>query len=315
VSHNKHTTDNSIRELTEVSGTTIAAFRRMAEGWEDPFPAPVVETVTLHPLPQLDKGIRTKRTVKVIRDDLPEVGSKGRFGSLLLQRMREDTLVYVAPRVGWAPISLAKLCNMYGKRLVLFAPASRVPSKHQQVAMELGAEMRFYRVAAMPNLQAKAKEFAEKHGYMFAPLGLRHPLVTAAIIATCDRLAKEHGVPKQVWCAMSTGVLSRGLQMAWPKAEHHGVAVARNIQAGERGNAIIHSHPYAFTQDEMPALAPPFPSASNYDAKVWRFMSEHARNGAWFWNVAGEISPTKPLPAWWSKSDAPWGDEKAFRRK
>ncbi|MDD0772426.1 hypothetical protein PTT28_10765, partial [Streptococcus pneumoniae] len=124
------------------------------------------------------------RTWQVVRDDLPEVGSKGRFGSLLLQRMKEDTIVYVAPRVGWAPISLARLCKLYNKRLVLFAPASKEASAHQQVAVELGAEMRFHRIAAMPVLQKKAADFAAKHGYLFAPLGLRHPLVTAAIVAT-----------------------------------------------------------------------------------------------------------------------------------
>ena len=323
MTHNKHTTDSSIRELTEVSGTTVESYRRMAKGWKDPFPEPRVEAMELPfqkgGIQNIDgkcEGRSKYRHCLVVRDDIPEVGSKGRFGSLLLQRMKEDTIVYVAPRVGWAPISLAKLAKLYGKRVILFAPASRYPSQHQQVAMELGAEMRFYRVAAMPNLQTKAAEFAQKHGYLFAPLGLRHPLVTAAIVATADKISKKLGSsPEQVWSAMSTGVLSRGLQLAWPDADFHGVAVARNIQAGERGSATIHSHPYPFTTDEMPGLRPPFPSASNYDAKVWRYMIQHADDGALFWNVAGEIAPTKPLAAGWSKSDVAWGDDKAFRRK
>lgn len=309
MSHNNHTTHNSIRELTK-DGMTVELLEQMADGWVDPFPAPVIEKVSKVFMPDS----KIYKSFNVIRDDLPEVGSKGRFGSLLMQRLKHDTVVYVAPRAGWAPISLAKLCQMYDKRLILFAPASRIPSTHQQVAMELGAEMRFYRVAAMPNLQAKAEAFAKKHGYFFAPLGLRHPLVTAAIYATTKKLLGNK--PKgEMWCAMSTGVLSRGMQLALPKWEHHGVAVARNIQDGERGNAKIWSHPYPFLQDEMPGLQPPFPSASNYDAKVWRFMREHARNGAYMWNVAGNIEPSKPLPKGWTKSDKAWGDESAFRRK
>lgn len=304
MSHNNHTTDHTIRELTK-DGVTPELLERMAEGWKDPYPPPVVEKVKL--------GL-TGLHINVVREDIPDMGSKGRFGSLLLQRIKDDTLVYVAPRVGWAAISLAKLCSMYGKRLILFAPACKEPSDHQRVALELGAEMRFYRVAAMPNLQRKAEEFAKKHSYFFAPLGLRHPLVTAAIVATAKKLSAKHGKPKQVWCAMSTGVLSRGLQLAWPKADHHGVAVARNIKPGERGYAEIHSHPFPFTTDEMPALRPPFPSATNYDAKVWRFMLDEAKDGAWFWNVAGEISPSKPIPKR-LKSDVPYGDASAFRRK
>lgn len=315
MSHDTHTTDSSIRELVE-HNATVDMFRRMARGWKDPFPTPVIDTIDV----DTHAG---RRQWRVVRDDLPEVGSKGRFGSLLVQRMKEDTIVYVAPRVGWAPISLARLCRLYNKRLVLFAPASANASDHQRVAVELGAEMRFHRIAAMPVLQAKAQEFAEKHGYLFAPLGLRHPLVTAAIIATADRLAKKMGnPPSQVWTAMSTGVLSRGLQLAWPDAEFHGVAVARNIKAGEKGRAIIHSHPMPFTTDEKASLRPPFPSASNYDAKVWRFMhgwrdeavvlTEPAADGALFWNVAGEIRPTKNLKLLSAK---PWGDDSAFKRK
>lgn len=314
MSHNNHTTDHTIRELTQ-DGCTLKLLRGAAEGWVDPFPPPVVEA---YYLPEQLGGMmrqsgRGPRRVMVVRDDLPEVGSKGRFGSLLIQRSKADTFVYVAPRAGWAPISLAKLCTMYNKRLILFAPASKEPSHHQKVAMSLGAEMRFYRVAAMPNLQAKAAEFAKRHGYTFLPLGLRHPLVTAAIVATAERLSKSHGTPKQVWTAFSTGVLSRGLQIAWPKAEFHGVAVARNIKAGERGHAEIHSHPYPFTTNEMSGLMPPFPSASNYDAKVWRYMVLHAKDGAWFWNVAGEIGIQGKLPS--VQSDVAWGNEKAFRRK
>lgn len=310
MSHDTHTADSSIRELT-TDLCTVDKLRQMAKGWKDPFPLPEIHTVSLD----------DKRHVLVVRDDLSELGSKARFGSLLVQRMKEDTIVYVAPRVGWAPISLARLCKMYNKRLVLFAPASKEASDHQRVAVELGAEMRFHRIAAMPVLQAKAAEFAQKHGYLYAPLGLRHPLVTAAIINTADRLRKKMGsAPEQVWSAMSTGVLSRGLQLAWPEADFHGVAVARNIKAGERGRATIHSHPFAFLKDEHILLRPPFPSASNYDAKVWRYMhgglvadgGPGAADGALFWNVAGEIQPTKANKL---KSDVPWGDESAFKRK
>lgn len=316
MSHDHHTTDNQIRELA-VDGCTLAGLRRMAEGWEDPFPLPSIQKLPVFNSDYyLDKPFKH---INVIRDDEAGVGSKGRFGSLLMQRLKHDTVVYVAPRAGWAPLSLAYLCERYGKRLILFAPASKEPSHHQQVAMSMGAEMRFYRVAAMPNLQKKAKEFADQHGYFFAPLGLRHPLITAAIINTVDRLFKGRAKPKEMWCAMSTGVLSRGLQLALPNARHVGVAVARNIKAGERGEATIHSHPMPFLQDEHKELRPPFPSASNYDAKVWRYMiSGHpetgAADGAFMWNVAGEIELQGKLPRT-IKSDVAWGDEQAFRRK
>lgn len=310
MSHDSHTASNRILELD--GGLTADDYRKMARGWKDPFPLPRLQIFNM------EQRSGRKVQINVVRDDLAEIGSKGRFGSLLVQRMQEDTIVYVAPRVGWAPISLAKLCKMYDKRLILFAPASREASIHQQTAVELGAEMRFHRIAAMPVLQSKAREFAEKHGYLFAPLGLRHPLVTAAIVATADKLAKKHGEPDEFWTATSTGVLNRGLQLGWPNARAIEVAVSRNIKDGEKGRATIVSHPQPFLQDAPDDQQPPFPSARNYDAKVWRAMQGHisqvtaASEGAWFWNVAGEIAPSKPIKL---KSDVPWGDGSAFRRK
>jgi hypothetical protein len=63
----------------------------------------------------------------------------------------------------------------------------------------------------------------------------------------------------------------------------NGVAVSRNIHDGEKGRANIVSHSRNFSQNSL--ILPPFPSARNYDAKVW----EYTKPGDLFWNVAGEI--------------------------
>ena len=140
------------------------------------------------------------------------------------------------------------------------------------------------------------------------PLGLKHELVTAAAVKVAHTIAETHGYPDEVWSAISTGVLQRSLQIAWPDAKFHGVAVARNIKKGERGIAEVWSHPKAFTQDVDPKYNPPFPSAMNYDAKAWEFMKKNGTPGAWFWNVGGDPKPkdinTKSL----TKSERAWGE-------
>jgi hypothetical protein len=220
--------------------------------------------------------------VTVVREDLLECGGKARLGEALIASVKEKTIVYVQPRYGFAAISLVDLCKKYNKKLVLFMPSSKQVSDHQAFTIEHGAEPHFYRVAAMKNLNSIAKLWARQHGGFFIPLGLDHPLVTAMIVKTASEIRE----PSSFWTAVSTGVLTRGLQIAWPNATAYGVAVSRNIQDGERGSCKVISSYYSFEQDSRDR--PPFPSASNYDAKVWEYLID----GDLFWNVAGEVKPT-----------------------
>lgn len=243
------------------------------------FPDPVIETI---------EG----RTV--VREDLLSVGTKARAGELLVATSESDTIVYVQPRFGFAGISLTELCKKYNKRLVLFMPSSKEISDHQAFCIENGCEYHFHRIAAMPNLNIIAKRWADENNAFFIPLGLRHRLVTAMIVKTATGI-KE---PESFWTAFSTGVLNRALQIAWPNSIANGVAVSRNVHDGERGRANIVSHYKDFSQNSL--ILPPFPSAKNYDAKVW----EYTKPGDLFWNVAGEIKHSLNKQS--IKSYRPW---------
>ena len=293
MAHNKHT-DVLMNQDLNLMMPNKQAWLDLAGDWQDPFEAPQL----------VDHD-----GFKVVREDLMGFGSKCRFGDILVSTCKYDTLVYVQPRYGFAGISLAYLAQKYNKKLVLFSPSQKEISDHQAICVEMGAEMKFKRIAAMPVLNQHAKKWAESNNAFFIPLGLRHELVTAAAVKVAHDLAEKHGYPEEVWSAISTGVLQRSLQIAWPDAKFNGVAVARNIKKGERGVAEIWSHPKAFTQDVDPQYNPPFPSAMNYDAKAWEFMTKHGSPGAWFWNVGGDPKPkdinTKSL----TKSERAWGEE------
>lgn len=292
MAHNKHTKSLANQDLNLMMPNRDA-WLELAGDWKDPFDEP---------------ALVEHDGFKVVREDMMGFGSKCRFGDILVQNAPTDTLVYVQPRYGFAGISLGYLAKKYNKKLVLFCPSQKEISDHQAICAERGAELKFKRIAAMPVLNAHAKKWAEENNATFIPLGLRHELVTAAAVKVAYDLAEKHGYPDEVWHAISTGVLGRSLQIAWPDAEFNAVAVSRNIKAGERGRANIWSHPKAFTQDVHPDLAPPFPSALNYDAKAWEFMVKNGNPGAWFWNVGGDPKPEDPNTKENTNSEREWGE-------
>lgn len=291
MAHNKHT-ELLLNQDLNLMMPNRQAWLDLAGDWVDPFPAP---------------ELVDHNGFKVVREDMMGFGSKCRFGDILVQTCPKDTLVYVQPRYGFAGISLAYLAKKYNKKLVLFSPSQKEISDHQAICIERGAEMKFRRVAAMPNLNRIAKQWAEDNDAFFIPLGLKHELVTAAAVKVAYDLAEKHGYPDEAWSAISTGVLQRSLQIAWPDTKFNAVAVARNIQKGERGVATMWSHPKAFNQNVDKEYFPPFPSALNYDAKAWEFMVKHGKPGAWFWNVGGDPKPESEETKKKTKSEREWG--------
>ena len=269
MSHNKHVEDGFNIDIGMMQPEEAKEYYLdLAQFWTDPNPAPrIVE----------HEGIR------VVRDD-DLVGSKVRGGDCLISSLPRhiDTIVYVQPRTGLAGVSILDVAKRHNKSVRLFMPSSKKISHHQACCIEQGAEVSFHRIAAMPNLNKIAKEWADKkENAFFVPLGLKHRMVTAGIVKVASQI-KE---PEQVWVATSTGVLTRGLQIAWPNAEFVSVAVSRNMKAGELGRARVISEKKAFTAREDKKNLPPFPNIDTYDGKVWKYIPKNTDKDILFWNV------------------------------
>jgi hypothetical protein len=223
---------------------------------------------------------------KVLRCDL--VGSlKGLASEKYIASIKEDVLVYCAPRAGYAAIAIANLAKLYKKRAVFFSPACAAPTSHQAATIALGAELRFVKIAAMPVLNKYAKDWAEKHGAKFLPFGLAGvPEVTAGIVNLADKLMEKHGEPDEFWCATSTGTMIRGFEIGWPNATPCSIAVSRNIHPGEIGRALVTSAELPFLKASP--VQPPFPTTAAYDAKAWEPCLTHGHKDAVFINVGSD---------------------------
>lgn len=287
MSHNNHVVDGKHLELDKFGAQW---FQDVTKDWQDPYGLP---TVIEH------EGI------KVVRDDMM-VGSKCRFADLLVQSVKEDTLVYVQPRVGLAGVSILEIAKKYGKKVVLFMPSSKEISLHQACCIERGAVPKFRRIAAMPNLNLMAKKWADENGAKFIPLGLKHELVVACAARVAMNLKEVHGEPEVCFVATSTGVLVRGLQIGWSKSEFFAVTVARNMKSGELGRAYPLVEGKEFQTPETKDNLPPFPTVSTYDAKIWKYVKQcravHPELIIWMWNVGQE--PTLEDPTLISRIDS-----------
>ena len=267
--HDNHIADGINKDLKNI---TRDDYLDILKDWQDPYPIYVEE----------HEGI------KVVRDDLI-VGSKARFGDFYVSQIKEDTIVYVQPRVGLAGLSILELAKKYNKKVILFMPASRKVSEHQAITIERGAIPKFRRIAAMPVLNKYAREYAFEKNHHFIPLGLYDRRVVAGVVKVADNIKRQYGSPGKVFCAISTGVLSRGLQIGFEGSEIVSVAVARNLKAGELGRSSVISEPLPFQTPEKIENLPPFPSVRTYDAKVWKHALDYKKKNpdsdVWFWNV------------------------------
>lgn len=270
MSHDNHVVDGKHLELDKFG---YDWFEQTTQNWIDPLPTPIITQY---------EGIN------VVRDDLI-VGSKSRFADLLVASIKEDALVYVQPRVGLAGVSILDIAKRYNKKVVLFMPSSKEISHHQAVCIERGAIPKFYRIAAMPNLNKIAKEWADSNNAKFIPLGLKHELVVACAAKVAKNISAVHGEPDACFVATSTGVLVRGLQIGWRNSSMFSVTVSRNMKSGELGRAHPIIEPLEFQTTEKKENLPPFATVGTYDAKVWKYALQYKKlypnKNVWMWNV------------------------------
>ena len=220
---------------------------------------------------------------KIVRDDLLDGGTKRRaFTMYVASRPDEKEFVYASPRQGYAQLSLAYACRDLGKKCTVAVPKGQ-KTWLTIAAEEVGANIIQVPMGFLSNIQHKARVYCEENGADLLPFGGDHPIIIEAM--TRAALSLDIDEPQEVWTVMSSGVLSRGLQNAWPLAKVFGVQIGHNTTEEEMGRAETFRSNYKFNQNCKKKDRPPFPSSLSYDSKAWTFLQEHGEEGALFWNV------------------------------
>lgn len=243
-------------------------------------------------------------------------GLKAHGAEKLIATTRTKAFGYAAPRFGHASEAIAMLCELYNKRGIFFAAASVQVTAHQAVTSAYkGCELRFVKIPAMPTLNAWISKWAKEFGCTALPFGLANsPLVTAGLVAMCDRHTQKYGEPVSFYCATSTGTMVRALQIGWPNSQAYSAAVARNIKRGEKGEAEMFSYHKSFYKASD--YIPKFDTTATYDAKVYKSFIDTAESGSIFINVGSDKqieSRVNTIPDWQNINGVrEWGDQWAF---
>lgn len=217
----------------------------------------------------------------IVRDDLLPGGTKRRAIHALFSDATE--YVYASPVYGHAQLALAYAARDYGKHATIFCAARKELHPLTKAAQDAGATIREVPMGFLSNVQSKARCYvADLAGEGYSVRMLPFGLDDARFILALAEVARAMPVqPKQVWSITSSGVLTRALQLAWPDAKFFGVKVGAQPDAGV---ATVFEAPERFEQAAR--ILPPYPSAPQYDAKLWRFVKQYAAPGALVWNVA-----------------------------
>lgn len=221
--------------------------------------------------------IEAHGSILVVRDDRIAGGTKVRALPALLTGARE--FVYASPVYGYAQVSLAHAATSAGVRATVFCAQRQTPHPRTLQAQHFGARIVPVPVGYMTVVKARAREYCTVSGATLLPFGFDAPAFIDALADVAHDLLLT---PTEVWTVAGSGVLSRALQQAWPRAAFHAVRIGAVPNAGR---ATVYIAPETFQQDAR--VPPPFPSCSNYDAKAWQFIQTQAKPGALFWNVAG----------------------------
>lgn len=243
--------------------------------------------MTYHPI-----TVSNHQDVLVVRDDTIPGGTKSRAIEAILDDLPEH-IVYASPAYGYAQVALAHGCKATGRQAHIITASRKRLHPRTEEAIRAGA----YVVAISPGYLSQAQAFAREHaetlGGAVLPFGFDTTRFRVALAAAIHEAlagisadladtteAKTLRAPREVWVAAGSGTLSRTLQEVWPDAEHHAVMVGRHPDTGK---ATLHTAPEPFERDAK--TPPPYPSTSNFDAKVWQFAG-HRGPGTLIWNVA-----------------------------
>ena len=209
-------------------------------------------------------------------------------------------MTYASPFAGFAQIALAYGCHTLGIPCTIFSerdPGQPGRRAHPFTikAIEWGANIVL--VDSLAEGEKQAEEWAERERAHKIPLGFHcrefqkhfQFVVTKGLESIQQQLAR---LPDRAWLPVGSGTLAQAFHKIAPSSMQLccvNVHVLRENDLRIEHVRSLSRVSYFSAKEEFSERArtlPPIPSNLHYDAKLWGFLSQHAKHGDLWWNVA-----------------------------
>ena len=233
----------------------------------------------------LEKYLDTNITI--LRDDKLKGGSKSRFVNKLINK--KYNYVYCSPRCGGFQIALATQTKKNIK-IVIFTPYSMELHPCTKEAKDLGAEIKQIKGGYMTNLVSKSKKYVEEKKLLgekweIIEIGGNCDIAINSISNTMKKCIKKLGYePDEIWCAIGSGTLCRGILKGTKKAKVIGVQVGKEV---EIKHPRLYKYKYHKKFNLKSRIKVNFKSNPHYDLKAFEYCLEKSNKNKkiLFWNV------------------------------
>ena len=225
--------------------------------------------------------------ILVVREDLLPGGTKSRAAIPFVGKMKEygcQKFNYASPFCGYAQIALAIACKKNQVECKIFAVSEKGQmSSYSKIAQDNEAQIELF------DSLDSAEEHASKATGFKIPLGFNHSLYEAYFYKALKEQFEKIKPTNNVWLPIGSGTLLRSVRKCI-KNKIIGVNVKvfpllhkKIFDLKKLPNTIIIDTPEPF-EDQAHDL-PPIPSNLYYDAKLWKFIYNHAKNEDIWWKI------------------------------
>lgn len=226
--------------------------------------------------------------INILRDDLLEGGTKSiLLEGIQIQYPNITEYVYASPVYGGFQIALSAYCKNNGLKATIFC--ARRTQKHSNTlkCIEYGANIMEVYPGYLSVVEKRARDYCEKkshiHKFVF---GANTPENINIIANRAKKVLQQFKCePDEIWVAVGSGTLVKGILQAVKHAKVYGVLVGVDFEYSHP-NLILIKYPKPFETESR--LKVDFPSMANYDRKALELCLAHERkpnSDVLFWNV------------------------------
>lgn len=276
-------------------GVTVDTFRSAQPMWTWQKTGTVPVRNVYNPTIIISQHTVNNGTVNVIRDDMLEGSTKQRaLYNWLLSYGEYSEFVYAGPDNGHGQLSISIICQALGKKATLFLQSST--GKYTALvekSIKYGAKVHLF-AAPLRTVTQEAAMYVDRHpNSLLIPLGADtaeyHRLMVRAINASFPKNIEV----KRMWITVGSGGLLKALSVVFPNTKFIAVRVGKAIHLEDYPDLLNRTNvsydateKYKFSQSVNESEAPPYPSSSTYDAKMWVYILNNAEDGDYVWNAA-----------------------------